>query len=152
MNCAANIGHYNGIRGRLNSNADLNANVTNRNTTLHIRAYRGYKDAAKPLLAKGADVTCLASENLTPHQYATNDGHCDVIKELLNSKADINAKDINGNTHLRQAYNGYTNAIKTLLSKGADLTSLDKNNEIALHFAAAIGHRDAIKELMNSNA
>jgi len=38
------------------------------------------------VLAERADVTCLNKDNCTAL-------HCDIIKELLTSNADINAKD-----------------------------------------------------------
>jgi len=45
-------------------------------------------------------------------------GHCKVIEELLNSKADVNAKDSDGDTPLHlAAYNGYTVAVKMLLKR-----------------------------------
>jgi len=65
----------------------------------------------KTLLSKGADITNLTNNHWTALHYAAKNGHCDVINELLNSNANINAKDINGKTPL---YNRHTDAVKML--------------------------------------
>jgi len=80
----------------------------------------------------------------------------EIIEELLNSKADVNTKDIDGDTPLHDAaINGYTDAVKMLLKRGADLNVRNKDNMTALHVALNCHEdkrHDIISDLINFNA
>jgi ankyrin repeat protein len=49
------------------------------------------------LVAKGAKVDARDERMCTPLHYAAGDSHLDVVKWLVKHKADINAKDKEGN-------------------------------------------------------
>jgi len=54
-------------------------------------------------LKYGADVSIVFGDNQTALHLAAYQGHSDMMKELLENKADVNAKDIIGQTPLHIA-------------------------------------------------
>ena len=57
--------------------------------------------------------------NKTPLHEATNKGHIAVVKELLASGADVNARDCSGKTPLHQALlNDHIEAVQILIVNG----------------------------------
>ena len=55
----------------------------------------------------------MNNNNKTALIEASQCGYCVAMEELLNNKADVNAKVSLGNTHLHlAAENGYTNAVR----------------------------------------
>jgi uncharacterized protein len=106
-----------------------------------LAARSGYTDAAKTLVAAGADVNQISQGDLTsPLLIATINGHFDLAKWLLDQGADPNAAASNGVTPLYAALNvtwapralypqprahnqqqiTYLDFMKALLEKGAD--------------------------------
>jgi len=86
--------------------------------------------------------------NQTALHRAASNGHCDVMKELLDSKADVNVRDKDGFTQLHwAAVSGNPIAVKTCLSYGADVNARENNNLTALQLASSIGHSKVMMEL-----
>merc|ERR1712008_671152 len=88
-----------------------------------IAAQNNYMEIVKFLLAKGAkhDVKCMSrSWNLgkTPLIFAATYGKLDIVKTLITKGADVNAKDLAGNSALMMASkNGHETVTEFLLSK-----------------------------------
>ena len=110
-------------------------------TALILAARSGFMDAAKTLVAAGADVNQISAGDLTsPLLIAAINGHFDLAKWLLDRGADPNAAASNGVTPLYAALNvtwapralypqprafnqqqiTYLDFMKALLEKGAD--------------------------------
>jgi ankyrin repeat protein len=110
-------------------------------TALILAARSGFTDAAKTLVAAGADVNQISGGDLTsPLLIAAINGHFDLAKWLLDQGADPNAAASNGVTPLYAALNvtwapralypqprafnqqqiTYLDFMKALLEKGAD--------------------------------
>jgi ankyrin repeat protein len=110
-------------------------------TALILAARSGYTDAAKVLVAAGADVNQISAGDLTsPMLIAAINGHFDLAKWLLDQGADPNKAASNGVTPLYAALNvtwapralypqprafnqqqiTYLDFMKALLEKGAD--------------------------------
>ena len=110
-------------------------------TALILASRSGYVDAAKTLVAAGADVNQISQGDLTsPLLIAAINGHFDLAKWLLDQGADPNAAASNGVTPLYAALNvtwapralypqprafnqqqiTYLDFMKALLEKGAD--------------------------------
>ena len=110
-------------------------------TALILAARSGYVDAAKVLVAAGADVNQISAGDLTsPMLIAAINGHFDLAKWLLDQGADPNKAASNGVTPLYAALNvtwapralypqprafnqqqiTYLDFMKALLEKGAD--------------------------------
>jgi len=68
--------------------------------------------------------------NLTPLLLAAANGHLSVVEYLINQKADINAKDDIGNTHLHYAaVNGHLSVVEYLINQKADINAKNKSVE-----------------------
>jgi hypothetical protein len=92
----------------------------------------------------------LASEVL---KCAANTGHEAVIKLLLEAKADIESKDLSGQTSLsRAAENGHEAVVKLLLEAKADIKSKDSRGRTPLSLAAENGHEAVVKLLLEAKA
>lgn len=74
--------------------------------------------------------------------YAAENGHTDVLKTLLASGVDVNAKTESGWTGLHAAaQSGNCNILEILLAAGADVNSRNIFGFTPLYLAAAGGHR-----------
>ncbi|SFE72796.1 Ankyrin repeat-containing protein [Paenibacillus catalpae] len=104
-------------------------------------------DAAKVKEMISAHPQLANTENqdgLTPLGYAAHFGHAEVVREMLELGADVNAVShsrvsfIPSNTALHAAIAGERSleVIKLLLAHGADTTILDSNGHTCLHSAA----------------
>ncbi|TDA41701.1 MAG: hypothetical protein DSO07_03190 [Thermoproteota archaeon] len=75
------------------------------------------------------------------------------VKELLDRGADVNAKDIFGDTPLHiAARNGHLDIVKLLLERGADVNARNESGDTPLTAAAANGHLDVVRFLVNRGA
>lgn len=89
--------------------------------------------------------------------YAAIHGRTDILEQLINKHADINAKDEFGYTPLDYAVvNGnaeaVAEAVKVLLQHGADVNAKDNEEFTALHYAAEGGHADTLNLLFKHGA
>lgn len=115
---------------------------------LMMAALKGYSEAVRALLAKGADVnktgwTALhyAASGSTPRQT-------EIIALLLEEHAYIDAESPNGTTPLMMAAQyGSLDAVRLLLEQGADPTLKNQLGLTAADFALRVS-RDAAAELI----
>jgi ankyrin repeat protein len=71
------------------------------------------------------------------------------VEMLLANKAEVDAKDILGETPLHNAsFMGYKDAAELLLASKADVNAEDKYGETPLHQAAAKGQKDIVVLLL----
>jgi ankyrin repeat protein/predicted phosphodiesterase len=72
---------------------------------------------------------------------------------IIENKADINAKIVEGNTPLHEAaFYEYIDIIKLLIDKGADINAKTNRQETPLHIAITKNHIDIIKLLIDRGA
>ena len=87
----------------------------------------------------------MSVSEYTLHQRYKED-HLDVVKLLLESKADVNAEHTDGRTALMAAaQNGHLEIVKMLLESKADVNAKDNDGVTALMLAAVEGHVDVVK-------
>ncbi|MCL7037782.1 hypothetical protein MKW94_029556, partial [Papaver nudicaule] len=121
--------------------------------SLHFAAAGGSLQVCKYLIETlKLDVDSKDGEGCTPLYHASAEGHFDTVRYLLEKGADPDASNVKNATPLHfAAKSGDTKIITLLLSRGVrvDVASRDGT---ALQFAAARGHRDAVKLLLDHGA
>jgi hypothetical protein len=86
---------------------------------------------------------CLAAQN----------GHEDRVRFLLDHKADIRARRIDGTTALHvAAWSGHEATVRLLLERNADIQARRINGATALHEAAWCGHEATVRLLLDRKA
>ena len=89
----------------------------------------------------------------TPVGCAAENGHKDVVEQLLLANTDVNAQDEGGRTALHEAVGkGQKDVVEQLLLANADVNAQDKGGWTALHWAALNGHTDVVEQLLLANA
>ncbi len=115
--------------------------------------------AVKALLASGADPN-VGDQTGTPLAWAARLNLTDIVKLLLDSGANVNARDSDDRSILISAAEwpfgeqnrSYVPTIKALLDKGADVSIRDKFNMTALLYAAYYRDADVVRLLIDSRS
>lgn len=123
---------------------------------LHWAAAKGRTNLVRLLLENGADIGVRGTmESITAlHQACIGSMRNEaVINLLLDSGADIAAKDIHGSSVLDWAVmqNNYA-ATKLLIERGADIHSQDPEGTTALHVAASLEDGSLVQLLLEKGA
>jgi len=130
---------------------------------IHIAAYNGNTAVVRLLCQEyGVNVNCntsetvevLANKGKTPLEWAARKGHTEVIKVLLNNKADVNvSRPTDGVTPLYiAAQNGHTEVVKLLLANKVDVNASMNEGATPLYIAAQNGHTEVVKLLLANKA
>ncbi|XP_059174821.1 serine/threonine-protein phosphatase 6 regulatory ankyrin repeat subunit B-like [Physella acuta] len=147
LNVAAKKGHKDLIELLVKAGADINASYEDKTPLM---------SAVDPtiivcLVDLGADVNILThvyEYPFSPLQYFITECYrrkkskkknvLEIIKVIIQKKADINIKDREGNTPLMKAseISDMEDVLRALLQAGANVNQHDKKGESALHFAA----------------
>lgn len=118
-------------------------------------ALYGKIETVRNALTQGYNVDELDPEKRTVLMYAAFNGQTDIVKMLIEAKADVNAQDKTGTSPLMfaaSAPNG-TETIKVLLESGAQINRVDTNEHFtALMWAAAEGQTENVKLLLAKGA
>ena len=79
---------------------------------------------------------------------AATNGHLEVVKSLLEAKAEVEAKDKYGRTPLSwAAVEGHSEVVKSLLQAKAEVDAKDNDGKTALELAQGKGHKDVVELL-----
>ena len=144
----------------------VNARGGNYATPLVAALAKGHFQTAKFLSDNGADPNVRGNYNMTPLLSAAFDGDSGLVQVLLKYKADINARDDDGENALHNASRGtpfqrpktgrsLSNVARLLLKHGADVsarTDKDKGHSTALHLAAKNGRLEVAHVLLQHGA
>ena len=65
-------------------------------TALHYAAQQNFQDCVHVLLRKGASVICQDSVGRQPLIWAAIQGHLDIMKMLINSRSELDAREEHG--------------------------------------------------------
>ena len=107
--------------------------------------------AVKVLLDAGVPIEAVDEVESTALVSAASEGHVDIVRLLLDKRADIEAS-YNGETALVcAAYWGHSDVIRLLLHKGANIEA-NYSGGTALCWAAGRGHSDIVRLLLDKGA
>jgi ankyrin repeat protein len=125
------------------------------NKVLKYAMNKGHEALVKLLIVRdNVDVNIKVSGQ-TLLSWAAENGHEAVVKLLLEKGAELEAKDMFGQTPLSQAVragNGREAVVKMLLEKGAELEAKDKDGQTPLSWAAENGYEAMVKLLLEKGA
>ena len=114
-------------------------------STLMLAAIKGQPDLVRQLLDKGAQVN---KPGWAPLHYAASGGNLEVIGQLLQAHAELDAPSPNGTTPLMMAAAyGTPEAVKLLIESGANIDARNAKGMTALDFARQASRPDAISLL-----
>ena len=146
----------------------------NEATPLIAAAENGHLDCVKILLRYKANITSrgrisfwngtqtgskllrwYGSRSTTPLAVAAVNGHVDVLRCLVENRADVNARmDSNLTALMIASKNGHINVVKYLIEHGANIEFQDEDGSRALHYAVC--HKsdscDVLKCLLEKGA
>lgn len=109
-------------------------------------------DAAKLLLAYGANVNHQDAYQRTALRFAASDGNDEKVRFLLDSKADPNIVDDNGESPLTVAVYKHHECAKILVESGADIDHKGYDGSTALMLAIKEKQFDTVKYLVEKGA
>ncbi|HUW83232.1 MAG TPA: ankyrin repeat domain-containing protein [Phycisphaerae bacterium] len=124
---------------------------------LPVAAYRGDLNRVRSLLSAGADVNAKATAGVTALWQAAANGHTEIVKALLESKANVNVqRKTDSSTPLFvAAVYGHADIVKVLLEAAADVNAkvhAAGEDHTPLSIATQRGHTEVIKLLTEYGA
>ncbi|KAM4687553.1 uncharacterized protein O3C94_006066 [Discoglossus pictus] len=137
--------------------ASIDAMALNKRTPLHMAALNGQLDVCNSLLNMKADVNATDIQGQTPLHLAAENDHSEVVKLFLKHKPElVTSANVDGSTcaHIAAA-KGSVAVIKELLKfnkTGVTAARNKTNNSTPLHLAAAGGHAEVVKVLLETGA
>lgn len=148
---AAREGHEEMVALLLAKGANINATTEEtQETALTLACCGGFSEVAAFLINGGANLELGAS---TPLMEAAQEGHTDLVRFLLQNKANVHAETQTGDTALIHACeNGHTDAAGVLLSYGAELEHESEGGRTPLMKACRAGHLCTVKFLIQKGA
>lgn len=131
--------------------AEIDAPDNTGQTLLHQAAKQGYGIFSQLLLEQQARPDIKDFKGETALLIAASEGHKDVVRHLLDAKADIKAATpVSGYTALHKAAEaGRLDIVKMLMEAGADINAELSDGQTALHLAAAKGHDNIFAYLLD---
>ncbi|XP_043363209.1 serine/threonine-protein phosphatase 6 regulatory ankyrin repeat subunit B-like isoform X4 [Dermochelys coriacea] len=137
--------------------ASIDAMTLTKRTPLHLAALTGQLDVCTSLLSMSADVNATDMQGQTPLHLAAENDHSEVVQFFLKHKPElVTSANVEGSTcaHIA-ASKGSVAVIKELLKfnkVGATTARNKTNNSTPLHLAAAGGHHEVVKVLLQTGA
>ena len=142
MHKAAASGYVEIVELLLDHGADVNIINRKGETPLSWACFKGQKGVVQLLISRQANPNMFERDGrYFPIHFAAANGDAEIVKILLRSYADINAKDIAGRSALTIACaRGRQEVVALLLEKGADPDHLDGSGHSPMSRAISQGH------------
>ncbi|WP_410542263.1 ankyrin repeat domain-containing protein [Wolbachia endosymbiont of Tetranychus urticae] len=111
------------------------------------------KQAIENFLKTGGDINIRSGKSWTLLHVASYKGYNEIVKILLNNRAQIDAVNKDGHTALHlAAYYGHHLVVETLLKNGAQANSINSKKDTPLHYTALRSHKIATEILLKHGA
>ena len=141
----------------LQSQKDFDPNVLGGifGTALQAACKQGNLSTAKFLIDSGADINMQGGEYVRAifAAIASEDGHFEMVKILLDKGADMAVVNQDGDTPLINAvYYGHIEVARLLLDRGANLFVTNNNGSTPLIIAAVYNHFELVEFLLDKGA
>lgn len=152
---AAQEGYANITEILLSKGAEVNAiRSLDNGSALMLAATQGRANAVACLLKSGADVNLVTNDGVSALILASELGHIEVVKLLLDNSANLKAKRISdGLTALIIAANkGHDDIVKLLIEMGADVNEKSHQGTTPYMTAYSQGHEEVVKILRKAGA
>lgn len=133
---------------------DSNSTSSRGETPLHLIAEKGYTAAIQTSITyNNINVDSQDRIGTTPLMLASENGHINAVKLLLDNNANIDAVDVNRFSPLSSAaIYGHENVVKLLLENNASIEVREYQGKTSLSRAAEKGYDDVVKILLDHNA
>ncbi|MBD50837.1 MAG: hypothetical protein CMB08_02815 [Euryarchaeota archaeon] len=170
---AAEAGDLDAVKKLIDAGVPVNGVGDDQSTPLHFAAQEGHVDLAKLLIEKGADINAKDDIDQTPvdrarfwkqekiiallekssiHE-AAREGNLNIVIQQLDSGADINLANENGDTPLTYAaFMGHLEIVSLLIEKGAKVNAKGLAGWTPLHLASQRGHKKITELLIEKGA
>jgi len=109
---------------------------------------KGNSELVKKLLAAGINVNAQVGIGMTPLIMATASGHKNIVKILLDAKADPHW----GSPIVTASEKGYKEIVQMLLNAGANVNAPGGLDQTALMVATIMNHKDIVQMLLDAGA
>ncbi|XP_046395620.1 transient receptor potential cation channel protein painless-like [Ischnura elegans] len=130
---------------------------------LYIAAVKGFTEVAKVLIEHGAHINAYnAKRKKTPLHAASELGHSNMVKLLIDEGGKLDTKDEHGRIPLHSAANGalggkpygegHLKSLEELINAGSSINDKDRKGDTALRLAVIAGHKNAVKLLISLGA
>ncbi|VDI28919.1 Hypothetical predicted protein [Mytilus galloprovincialis] len=91
-------------------------------------------------------------EGSSPVHVASQNGHTDIVRFLIEANADIDLCDINwGSPLFIASCKGHTDTVRLLLERNANVNICDKYSRSPLYAASKLGHTDIVRFILARN-
>jgi ankyrin repeat protein/Tol biopolymer transport system component len=151
---AAREGDVDALRAILEQSPSLvDARDANGRTPLHWACRGVHADAARYLVAAGADVGAADESGVTPLHSVAFRGNAELCRLFIENGADIDATIVGGTTSIFLAVRaGHADVVELLIESGAGVDGRDGLDNTPLLSAASYGHRDIAVLLIERGA
>ncbi|KAF5895516.1 serine/threonine-protein phosphatase 6 regulatory ankyrin repeat subunit B-like, partial [Clarias magur] len=158
LHLSAQTGSYHLVQLLINTHkAPTDALNLSKQTPLHLAAISGNLDICNSLVNLEADIKAKDIHGQTPLHLAAENDHSDIVKLFLHHKPELaTMPNMEGATCINiAAAKGSLTVIRELLKLSQeDATTLNNkaNGSCPLHLAAAAGHTEVVKALLEAGA
>lgn len=122
-------------------------------TPLNIAAAKGHLEAARLLIARGADTNLADNSGFTPLHSAAINGHEDIVQLLLTHQALVDKKSTDGWTPLHWACReGFLRLAEQLVRAGANVNATTNNESTPLYCAVGANSNNLVFFLITHGA